>query len=65
MDSYTLDVLSCHQKNILFLLFSHDLENSIEYFLLCSNIPALARNHSILLPAAAKVAYYLFLSYLQ
>ena len=47
MDDYTLGVLSYHQNNILFILFAHDLEYSVEYFILRSNILMIARNHYI------------------
>ena len=62
---HTLGVLSCHQRNLLFILFYRYLENYIEYFLLQSNIPTLTHNHYILFHATAHIAYYLFIHYLQ
>ena len=41
MAAYTLDVISHHQRNILFLLYVCDLEDSIKYFLLHSHIQTL------------------------
>ena len=38
MDAYTLDVIFWHQSNILFVLFAHDIEDDIRYFILRSNI---------------------------
>ena len=37
-------MLSCHQNNIFLLIFARGIEDSIEYFILQSNILALARN---------------------
>ena len=51
MASRTLDMLSLYQRNILFVLFACDIENSIEYFILLPNIPTLARNYYIFLHA--------------
>ena len=65
MAAYTLGVIYNHQRNILFVLFSHGIENSIEYFLLQSNIPTLTNNPSISLHATAQVSYYLFICYSQ
>ena len=47
MDVCTLDVISCHQKNVLFIIFACDVEDFIESFLLLSNIPALVCNRYI------------------
>ena len=63
MTLYMLDMLSCHQRNILFLLFDCDLENSIEYFLLRSHILTLVYNHYTSLHATLRVDYYSFLYY--
>ena len=65
MAAYILDVLSCHQRNILFLLFACVIENYIGCFILQSNIPTLSRNCCILLHATVRVAYYLFIRSLQ
>ena len=58
---FTLDMPSCHQTNILFLLFARDIEYYIEYFLLQSKIPTLAPSHYISLHVTAQAAYYLFI----
>ena len=41
MSSYRLNVLSCHQRNTLFLIFARDLKNSLENCLLRSHIQPL------------------------
>ena len=38
-----LDVLSCHIRNVLFILFACDIEDYLEYFILQSHIPMFAR----------------------
>ena len=65
MYAYTLDVLSWHQRNILFLFFARDFDISIEHFLLRSHIPSFSHIIYIYLHATFWGAYYLFLSYLQ
>ena len=47
MPAYTVEVIYCHQSNIIFLLFVHDLEYSIGSFILQSDMPILTRNHYI------------------
>ena len=64
MAVYKLDVLSCHQSNLIFLLFARDIEDSIEYYLIQSNIMVLARNRYIFLHATDQDANYLFPIYL-
>ena len=44
MAAYIVDILPYHQRNLLFLLFSCDIEGCIEYFLLWSNILTLTCN---------------------
>ena len=34
LSAYTLEVLPCHQWNLLHLLFTHDMKYSIAYFIL-------------------------------
>ena len=65
MAAYMLDVLSLHQRNIILLLFSRELEDYIEYFLIWTQIPTLAQNHCISLHATVKIDYYLSLNSLQ
>ena len=43
METYTLGMLSCHQCNVLLLLYACDIEDSIAYFLLKLIIQQLAR----------------------
>ena len=60
-----LDVISFYQMNTLFLLFAIDIEDSIETFLLQSNITPLAHNRYILLHAFMRVDYYFIFPFLQ
>ena len=43
MAAYTSDTLSFHQRNMLFILFARDLEDSIEYFFTIKHSNALGR----------------------
>ena len=61
MAAYTLDVLSRHQRDPLFLLFACDFENYIEYFLLRSKFPTLSCNCYKSLHETVLVSSYLFL----
>ena len=65
MSEYMLDVLSRHQRKLIFLLFSRDFEDSIEYFLLISEILTLDRNRYISLNTTVRSSYYLFLTFLK
>ena len=63
MAKYMLEFLSHHQRNISFLLFTHDLENYIKYFFLLSNILTLERNNFISLHVPVQVHYDLFIHF--
>ena len=51
---------TCNQRNLIFIIFSHDIENSIESFLKWSNILKLSWNNYILIHATVWVIYCLF-----
>ena len=57
---YTLDVLSLHQWNILYLILSRDIKYYTSYFILRSNIPMLSHNRFKFLHKNSWVASYLF-----
>ena len=57
MAAYTLDVLYCHQRMILFLLFDRDFQDSIEYFLLESCTLMLDRISYKFLPVTESVSH--------
>ena len=65
MAAYTFDVLSRHQKNRIFLLFSRYLEYFIEPFLHQSNISTIFPYYYISFHAIAQVSHYLFLCFLK
>ena len=59
-------MLYLRQTNILFLLFAHDIENSLEHFILHSHIQPISQISYILLHVNVSVTYYyLFLPYFQ
>ena len=60
MEAYTFDVISFQQRNILFPLFSRDLETSIGNLFLRSHIPPLSHISYILFHATARVACCFF-----
>ena len=60
-----LDMISHQQRNIIFLNFAWDIEDSIEYFPLQSNILTLIHNCYKSLHVTARVAYHKFLRYFQ
>ena len=57
MAMHKLDVLSLHQRNIIFLLCASEFGTSIAYFLLLFKKPTLTCTHDILLHAHVRVSY--------
>ena len=61
MADYTLDVLSCHQRDILLLIYARYPEDYIGFFLRRSFIQKLIRVCCKKIHVTALVLYYLFL----